>query len=309
MPKDEFKSINMDESGKALLYAASQNQTSVVLKLLKRGVNVNVTNQKNQTPIEIAAKNKNWKLVLQFLHYPISLEVLNIILFQSILDNQYNVAFALLMKGANPCASLEKNFANIEAGDTALHLAVRQNSPEMIHLLYRFSENYFIQNKKEDLSPYLLAAKLGFWDKAIPAFWAIEDFEKTRYAFIHELTKDGYRVTHRQRAQSLIDAALRQTKTLKELLALIEFEIDLFHPVHRNNLFKNISPDEYKKLPKYEQLPKNKKDEFNIILQKYQRIIFQKISNEMDDKSENIDHYFKNLEGFSSVKPVSMRSS
>lgn len=309
MPRDELKSIRIDESGKALLFAAAQNQTSVVLKLLKRGVDLNVKDQKNQTPIELITKHKNWKLVLHLLQYPIDINILNIILFQAVLDNEFNVALALLMKGANPISPFEKKCENVEEGDTAIHLAVRQNSAEMIQLLYRFSENYFFHNKKENLSPYLLAAKLGYWDKAITAFWAIEDFEKTRHAFIDEIKKNGYQRSHRERAQSLMDAAMRQTKTLKELLALIEFEMDLFNPIWQQSLFKNMSHDEYKKLPKYEQPPKNKKDAFNLVLQKYQKIIFQKISEEeMDNKPENIDQYFNNLEGFSS-KPTSKRSS
>ncbi|HEX2549765.1 MAG TPA: ankyrin repeat domain-containing protein [Gammaproteobacteria bacterium] len=309
MPKDEIKNLNVEENSKALLFAATQNQTTMILQLLKRGVDVNIKDSKNQTPIEIIAKNKNWQVIFAFLRYPIEQAILNRMLFLAILDNQYNLVFALLMKGSHPSLLLDEKIEGLEIGDSALHLAVRKNSPEMIQLLYRFSENYFLPNQKENLSPYLLAAKLGFWNKAIHAFWAIEDFEKTRFAFISELKQDGYQRSHRQRATSLMDAALRQTKNLKELLALIEFEMDLFNPIYQRRLFRNISHGEVKQLSKYEQPPKNKKDQFNKILEKYRRIIYGKIFAEVDPDIENIDYYFRNLEGFSSIKPSAPRGS
>lgn len=271
------------ENNLTLIDAAKKNQLKIVQMLLKRGANRSFRNKEQLTAIEVAAMEQNWDCVFEFANYKVDntfAESYNNALLMAIYHNQFNVAYVLLLAGAKPTSHLKKT------GNGCLHLAVQNDNPAMINLLYRFGVNFKDINK-EGLTPQGLARKLDRYENSIPAFIAKEDFEKERDDLVDELNKYGSHLSsfHRKRATSFVVACLYKAKSTKELIALLALQIDLFKPEYN----VCMSDAEIKQLPFHERQPTRRKDEFNKIIEKhYQRLMKKVIEEELIIESKEI---------------------
>ena len=271
------------KTGEGCLHLAVESYQPSMIELLCRfGANPAAENKHHLKPAQIAARQQNWPAVLEIvkcknddndqLGYSDAL-------LMAVKYQQFNVALRLLLAGAKPNPPLK----NVES---CLHVAVKTDNPGMVDLLYRFGAKSEEDDNK--FTPCSLAAKLGQWQTTIPVFLAQQDFETAREALVSELNQYAQQWTslHRKRAASLSVVCMHKAKSIKELIALLELQIDLFDPRYKIKQTEN----EMKKLPFHERQPSRRKDRYNAIIKRYHDELINKVFDEelvVDDKPIN----------------------
>ncbi|KAG2453016.1 hypothetical protein HYH02_002352 [Chlamydomonas schloesseri] len=160
-----------DKEGDTPLHIAARSNPAAVTKLLKLGASITQTTKSGLQPIHVAAQEGCEGTVLALLsggaHIDTPCPASNGVTPLHITVIQGHVALMnlLVAKGAN-------KHAVIEGGNTAMHLAVANDDPDIIRALHKAGA--YMPNKRNDdgLAPVHVAAQEGA-AKAIPALHEI----------------------------------------------------------------------------------------------------------------------------------------
>ena len=152
----------------ALLQAARKGDVAAVEKSLKKGVPIESTNDKGETPLCLAVIGGHVSTISTLLSHNAQIEARTkkgltplLCARENVSTSRINVMHTLLSAGANLDAKDEN-------GDTALHQAVSLSRPDWVELLLSFNPNLEIQNKTGetpllravDFSPLSYAEKI-----------------------------------------------------------------------------------------------------------------------------------------------------
>ena len=140
----------------ALLLAARKGDVAAVEKSLKKGVPIESTNDKGETPLCLAVIGGHVSAVSTLLSHNAQIEARTkkgltplLCARDNVSTSRINVMHTLLSAGANLDAKDEN-------GDTALHQAVSLSRPDWVEFLLSFNPNLELQNKLGE-SPLLRA--------------------------------------------------------------------------------------------------------------------------------------------------------
>lgn len=144
-----------NQNGNALHYSAQHGLSKTVPTLIKAGININLTNELEQTPLMLAAKNG-------FLH-----TVKYLLKNQAVLDSTDNMGYSALSYAVKnnhlkTAKFLLKQGASIEVtnlkGDTLIILAAKNGSKDILKMLIKNNENIHSANNNGDTA-ILIATK------------------------------------------------------------------------------------------------------------------------------------------------------
>jgi ankyrin repeat protein len=180
---DIFYNLDVkDENGDTLLHLYCKNYEedyyNVITTLIKKGLYINETNLKGNTPLMEACLNGSTDFVESLLQHRAKVNFKNAegdtALLFAIEDNNLTIATRLLEQGANPNAENSND-------DTPLHIAARKGNIDAVKLLLKSNANQDSINNKGNL-PLHEASKYGCYE-------IISFLEKGNY--LSEQNKDG----------------------------------------------------------------------------------------------------------------------
>ena len=111
--------------------------------LLEKNVNVNITNNKNETALNIAVKNND---------YNNSIKLIN----KGSKNNDYNNSIKLINKGSD--------VNHIDKYYSPLHTAIKNNNTELAKALIDNGANISLRDKEKNYSPLNMAIEVGNFD-------------------------------------------------------------------------------------------------------------------------------------------------
>lgn len=265
--------------------AAAKNDLKTIRKFINNPKMRAFESKHHLKPIEIAAMHQNWNVVLEFAKYKADeknqINYSNALLL-AVKHRQFNVAYNLLLAGAKPNRTLK-------TGEMCTDLAIKKNDPAMVSLLFRFGANFYAKGVNQ-LSPYDLAQERNQWQTTIPVFIEQQEFEIEKTRLINKLNTYTRKwiCFHRKRAESLSVACLYKANSIKELIAILELQMDLFNPKSKIKM----TEVEMKKLPFHERLPSRRKDAYNKIIEDFHRRLMKKVIDNQELEDEQPDGSF-----------------
>lgn len=317
----------VDADGNTALHLAVKNGHYQLIDLLLRyGFDPTIKNKDKLTPIAVAARPLNqhgnkWECVSLFLYYYKKLVKvpnpelygLNDALAYAVMLDEMDMVQTLLKNGAKPIKVGLKN------KDSCLHLAVRNDSPQMIKLLLKYGANYHALNNESGIkkTPLTLASSLAkkqgweccrvLLDHEISKRHGVKPKDNfLTYMLKFNIAMDSYRqsmfihnwkrVLHHERANSFL-SKMNTLKNTKDVIKLLKFEIQLFK---KNNDTPHKSYN-----AKYLAPPTNKtKDSFNEILE-HALEMFQRLDIIESQKREQMQNGFREMASAVEMMPLS----
>ena len=150
--KSLYQRLQDSHARLALLQAASKGDVAAVEKKLNKGVPIESTNDKGETPLCLAVIGGHVSTISTLLSHNAQIEARTkkgltplLCARQNVSTSRINVMRVLLSAGANLDAKDEN-------GDTALHQAVSLSRPDLVEFLLSFTPNLEIRNNSGETS-------------------------------------------------------------------------------------------------------------------------------------------------------------
>ncbi len=247
-----YEVVRCDQRGGYVLHFLARRNDVVMMKLLlESGIDASLENKDHETAIELAAKNEYWDWVKTHammrrddaghLHY-------SNVLLAAAKKNKTGVVKALLASEDMLLAKEAQHTPCDPDGNDALHLAVINNSAEMVADLLKAGVNIFLENKNKETAIQL--AYQNNYSACIEAFEGYRDSQGNgilhlavlaRAPMVEILVKTGVEIElandEKQTAIELAFSSGRRAVCLSPFMryfpGLVKQRIDQIQDVHR----------------------------------------------------------------------------